>query len=930
MNLSESIERYYNSLRPKYITWDFYEKYIDLEPPFGQLGLPVFLRTYSRHIASEKRREKFCETVLRNVEFSIGLDTKTSFAELQKEAEELFDFMFNLRTFPSGRSLWTAGSLQTKTDPSSTWNCTFRTVDSISAYGEIFYWLLIGAGCGFSVEKEYTSQLPSFFNHNKTIKHINQDRWTQGYDDTELSIYVSPGISSINRLTKTDLYLDDIEYLKALDLPYLKSEFTIIVGDSKEGWVNALRTYLTLLTQPECFDITFDYKYVRPPGVPLKTFGGVATGCKNFVRMIDQINFILQGIKGKVDTNQAMDLVGIVALCVVSGNIRRSALIALGEPTDDLFKNAKYDLWVDPEKEPYRPFRVMSNNSMVVDDKLTKEALYESFVKIKNNGEPALYIRGNARKFDPEITGTNPCFAAGTMVMTRNGDYPIEELVGKTVEVYDGEQWVEIDNFRVTGENQEVWKLTTEDRCTYIATPYHTFITNNGERKQLKDLVVGEELKVVFGKLGVTISGIEPCGVADKVYCCTVHTNNCFTLACGLLVGQCVEASLRNRQSCNLTTNNVVAFVKNNENNEPYLDEYEWRKSLYLSTRIGSRVTTLSQWHPEWDKVQKSQRLLGVSMTGLMDAADKLNWSEEEMEDFFTRSRLYVREVADQYHEQLGIERSARISLLKPEGSISQLPTVSSGVHRGYAPHYIRRVRFSSVDPLAKALLDVFGEDKVFPENGQGDCISTIVEKTNTKTVVKDWYWNFPLKSLIPNYIYQKFALKKIEETVLETQYVKQDKPNLYGVDQNGNSVDTWVFSFPIATAAKIRAIDESAISQLERYRLAQTSYTADGHNTSITVTVAPDEWDDVVEWVYENWDCVIGVSFLPKYDPEVETYPQMPYEPCSEEVCNELKEITPTFTENELIALISKYEDSYDSYEILDDACALGSCPLR
>ncbi|HET8689762.1 MAG TPA: hypothetical protein VFM18_24415, partial [Methanosarcina sp.] len=156
MNLEQSIARYYQQLSPKYITWDFYKNYIDVEPPFGQLGLPVFLRTYSRHIESEKRREKWMETVLRNVEFSIGLDGVTSYEELKKEAEVLFDYIFNLRTFPSGRSLWTAGSKQTEADPSSTWNCTFRVIDSISAYGEIFYWLLIGAGCGFSVEKEFT------------------------------------------------------------------------------------------------------------------------------------------------------------------------------------------------------------------------------------------------------------------------------------------------------------------------------------------------------------------------------------------------------------------------------------------------------------------------------------------------------------------------------------------------------------------------------------------------------------------------------------------------------------------------------------------------------------------------------------------------------------------------------------------------------
>lgn len=731
----KSIKQYFNNLKPKYITWEFYERYTKLEPSFGQLGLPVFLRTYSRYTPFLNRREKWCETVLRNVEFNIDLDKVSSYTELKKEAEELFDYMFNLKTFTSGRSLWTAGTSQTESDPSSNWNCTFRTIDSISAYGEIFYWLLIGAGCGFSVEKEFTDKLPNFYNQ-KTIKHVNivNDAWVKGNDHTTVII------NNDQRLE-----LNDKKYLIGDDNCYfnicyeLITNVKIIVGDSKEGWVTALRLYLTLLTRDQKFNITFDYERVRPAGVPLKRFGGVATGCKNFIRMIDQIDFIFSNVNGKLNTNQAMDLVGIIALCVVSGNIRRSALIALGEPSDHLFKTAKYHLWIDDDKEPYRPFRVMSNNSIVVDEKLSKEDLIEVFEKIKSNGEPGLSIRGNARKHDEEIMGFNPCH----------------------------------------------------------------------------------------------------------------------------------EAGLKNQQSCNLTTNNVYAFVKCDEHGKWYFDEIGWRKSLYLSTRIGSRVTTLSQWHPEWDEVQKSQRLLGVSMTGLMDAVEKLGWTEDEMLYFCKRSKEYVRQIADEYHDKLKIECSARVSLLKPEGSISQLPTVSSGAHRSYAPQFIRRVRFSSVDPLAKALLDIFGEDNVHPENGQGE-------------------------------------------------------------DLHGENVDTWVFSFPIKTSAKIRAIDESAISQLERYKLLQNNYVADGHNCSITVTVAPNEWYSVVDWVYENWDSVIGVSFLPKYDPEIQTYPQMPYEPCCESKYKELKSITPSFNENQLIELISKYEKSYEEYDILDEACSTGFCPTR
>lgn len=733
MILKDSVRRHFENVAPKYIEWDFYKNYIDVEPPFGQLGLPVFLRTYSRHIESEKRREKWIECVLRNVEFSIGLDKVTPYSELKKEAEELFDYIFNLRTFPSGRSLWVAGSQQTQVDPSSVWNCTFRSINSISAFSEIFYWLLIGAGCGFSVEKQYTELLPYFYNKNKTISHVGENIWLKDHEDT-VFIYED----SLKTLTGEDLILCDYEYRRKVNIPKSAKNIVIFIGDSKQGWCNAVRLYLTLLTYEQSLNITFDYSWVRPKGEPLKIFGGRASGCRNLIDLFNRMQDTISSYK--LSSVDCLDLVCIIGCAVVSGGIRRTALIGLGGAEDNEFKTAKYELWQDPAKAKYTKYRVMSNNSIAgKTEKPNRQTFDEMFIAIKSNGEPGIWNVGNAQKYDDKIIGTNPCG----------------------------------------------------------------------------------------------------------------------------------ESGLRDKQSCNLTTNNVSAFVKTSSTGDVYFDEKEWFKSLYLSARIGTRVTTLTQWHPEWDRVQKSQRLLGVSMTGLMDAVDTLGWSERQLEEFLSRSQKYVREVTDIYHEQLGIERSARITLFKPEGSLSQLPTVSSGIHRAYSPQYLRRVRFSAIDPLAKALLDIIGENNVKPENGQGDNV----------------------------------------------------------LDEN---VDTWVFTFPIKTNTKIRAIDEPAITQLERYKLAQHTYTADGHNTSVTVTVAEDEWGDVADWVYENWESIIGVSFLPKYDPEKDIYPQMPYEPCSVEKYEELKNIMPTFNENQLITLISKYEDNYDEYVILEDACASGACPLR
>lgn len=243
--------------------------------------------------------------------------------------------------------------------------------------------------------------------------------------------------------------------------------------------------------------------------------------------------------------------------------------------------------------------------------------------------------------------------------------------------------------------------------------------------------------------------------------------------------------------------------------------------SMALITRMGSRITLVDMWDSEWDYVQKRDRLLGVSLTGIVEAYNSL--SPENQEDFpvlLETLKYKAREEADSYHDQLGIQRSLLVTTVKPEGTISQLPTVSSGVHAPYAPYYKRRIRVSATDPIAKALKDL--DLKPVPENGQGD--------------------------------------------------------DLYALECN-----TWVFEFPVKTQATQRAIDEPAIAQLERYKMLMSFYAE--HTVSVTITVAEHEWDAVCKWVYDNWDYCIGIAFLPRFDPsDSETpYPNMPYETTSE-----------------------------------------------
>ena len=89
---------YWDEIQPKYISWNFYKSYVNKKPKFDTLGLTTFLRTYSRYIPSIRRREKWCECVLRVVEYSMSLDNREYIGK-REEAEQLFDAIFNLKTF---------------------------------------------------------------------------------------------------------------------------------------------------------------------------------------------------------------------------------------------------------------------------------------------------------------------------------------------------------------------------------------------------------------------------------------------------------------------------------------------------------------------------------------------------------------------------------------------------------------------------------------------------------------------------------------------------------------------------------------------------------------------------------------------------------------------------------------------------------------
>jgi ribonucleotide reductase alpha subunit len=260
--------------------------------------------------------------------------------------------------------------------------------------------------------------------------------------------------------------------------------------------------------------------------------------------------------------------------------------------------------------------------------------------------DPGLLLIDNAKRRSPIrdfVTCTNPCLVGETLVLTRNGSRPIQSLIGKSVEVWDGGNWRVIDNFRVTGFDRPVFALTLLNGESVKATSEHTFILADGTRKQLKDLKIGETLaSVAFtaralagfpeSEADVSITGagqsseyeirsIEFSHVAEQVYCCTVPETHAFTLANGLLSGNCGEIFLPPNSACNLGSLVLTKFISQNSDGTIEIDWQDLAETVTIAVRFLDDVLDVSEFATPDQKynVRNVFRQLGLGIMGWAD-----------------------------------------------------------------------------------------------------------------------------------------------------------------------------------------------------------------------------------------------------------------------------------------------------------------------
>ena len=369
------------------LTDEFLSKYKHTISPMNQLGTFTYYRTYSRWIAEENRRENWWETVKRAVEYNCSL-VPTS----REEAEELYDNVFNLKQFLSGRSFWIGGTEVADKYPLGNFNCAFVVMDSIIAFRDLFYLLMLGTGVGNRILLHSDAiKLPKF---KTNLKIIHQD-------------YIP--YSKNKRIDHTSIH-------------FLSNDTAeLVIGDSKEGWADSLYHYLNICSNKmyrKIDKLIINYNHVRSKGEKLKTFGGTASGHESIKTMFYKIDKVINRNTEeeyvKLRPIEIIDICNAIGENVVVGGVRRTSQNCLISPFDTESIQAKNNLyikqgqqWIENKEISHRK---MSNNSIFYEEKPTREQLHWHIEQIKYSGEPGFVNVQAAREKYVNFEGLNPCY----------------------------------------------------------------------------------------------------------------------------------------------------------------------------------------------------------------------------------------------------------------------------------------------------------------------------------------------------------------------------------------------------------------------------------------------------------------------------------------------------------------------------------------
>ena len=304
--------------------------------------ITVYMK-YAKFVPELNRRETWEELVTRNKEMH-----QKTYPNLKEEIDEKYKLVYDKKVLPSMRSLQFGGK-PIEISPNRVYNCAYLPIDHIDSFSETMFLLLGGTGVGYSVQKHHVEKLPM------------------------------------------------------IQKPYPKRKRRFLIGDSIEGWADAIKVLMKSYMNGGGSRVEFDFSDIRPKGAMLVTSGGKAPGPQPLKECILKVKGILETKEtgDQLTTLEAHDIVCHIADAVLAGGIRRAALISLFSADDDQMIACKSGNWWE-----LNPQRGRANNSAcLMRHKITKDFFMDLWkrVELSGAGEPGIYLNND------KDWGTNPC-----------------------------------------------------------------------------------------------------------------------------------------------------------------------------------------------------------------------------------------------------------------------------------------------------------------------------------------------------------------------------------------------------------------------------------------------------------------------------------------------------------------------------------------
>lgn len=649
---------------------------------------------------------------------------------------------------------------------SRNFNCTGSYIDRIEFFQELMHLLLCGAGAGYSVQRVHTEKLPKL----------------KGVDE------------------KSD-------------------PVNIVIGDSIEGWAFAVGEVVKVhyLNLPS---INFDYSLIRPKGSFIS--GGFrAPGPEPLKKCIEKLNKVLRKIKGRKATPFELHRMAcIIADAVISGGIRRSALLCQFDADDEEMLNCKTGNWFSEYPELAR-----ANNSAVILPNTPKETYDKIFESIKEFGEPGLVFLSH------KDVVYNPCCFTGDMrLLTGSGYMKFSDLVSSTHKKDD--YYLTLINKDGERKRGRVWsvgykhiiRLTFDNGRKIECTPDHRFMLQDGSVCFASNLI-GKIVKG-FDNTDSKCTEIFDSSDIEGVYDFEILDEGHWGVVNGLIAHNCevgMFPKFRNKDGvhesgfsfCNLTEINGAKI----KTREQFLDAC---KGAAILGTIQASYTNFKVLSPVSKKIAERDALIGVGITGMCENPEIL--FDPDLQEEGAR---VVKEMNRRVADLIGINHAARTTVIKPSGNSSQLlGCTSSGIHKFHFKRFIRNIQAANTEQAlqhVKEVNPVMVRPSVYNKEGES-VISFPVELDDNVLTSED-----------------SSALDFLK-------LVKLTKEHWIEVGTN--------FDHPFY----------KEYPEMKDLRM----------NVSNTCTVRDEEWEEVREYVWKNRDVFSGISFLPKGGDLI--YPQAPY----------------------------------------------------